>query len=368
MELKLCKYSENFLKQFKNIFLLIVLFSMSIINAKEFGDYFHLVRLIRINPNPEQLGQLSRICVDKDGYFIGFDYMTKQVLLFNPEGNFERIIARTGKGPGEVMIPFSGGLTSDNTLIVIDWALRRISFFKNHQTFIRSFIFSSKHTQPSKVHKLGNYYYFTASHQEVDHLGYYRLVMKYGQKGEFVKSFYDTDASVAGTLFASENSAKIVIVDPYIYAIQSAVFKIVVLDTSGNIIKTFGSPPAYFQPPPESAPTIKELNEMSYKHRRKAYDTFRNTYTPLIYMIHADDKLFVSTLIERGGLPERKEMMEVYGLDGTHLDGNIKLDHMLYLTTGLDGYFYFLLEREFAEDNTYYTIGKFSYIGADHEK
>lgn len=77
------------------------------------------------------------LAVARDGMAYAPQVADGTVLMFDASGAYRKTIGRRGEGPGEFVRPTRAGMVGD-TLWVSDQAQRRVSFFQQNGTFIRS--------------------------------------------------------------------------------------------------------------------------------------------------------------------------------------------------------------------------------------
>ncbi|MCD6115493.1 6-bladed beta-propeller [bacterium] len=86
-----------------------------------------------------KLFQPRHIAVDKNGSIFVSDVSDKSIKVFDKNGKYLGTIGRKGSGPGEFQsIGVMRFLPNDN-LIVMDWRMRRVSFFTISGKFLQSF-------------------------------------------------------------------------------------------------------------------------------------------------------------------------------------------------------------------------------------
>ncbi len=350
-----------------NLLFFLLLLSF-ILFGKDFSKYFQLISEIRLNPKTELVGKLFvpgfyRIAVDKVGNIITCDTYSKKVYLFSSKGELKKIVAKTGKGPGEIISP-SSIIATENEIIIVDAELRKINFFDTKYNFLNSFFISASHTQPRKVIPHKNALYCTATFEDFQNPGDADLIVKYKRNGQFISSFFPRDEKIAKSALAYEASkTDMVLIKEKIYAIQSGLFRIAILDTLGKIITFFGSPPSYFISLSSKIPSFSELLEMNMKERNKIFNKYKNSFTPIVNIFNIDNFIFIVTLVKDVKFPQdRKYMLEIYDTNGNHINGSIETS-FAFITKGVDGYLYFLHNEEITDENTFYTIGKYKFIG-----
>jgi len=80
-----------------------------------------------------------KILVDKQGNIYVSDAADLSIKVFNKNGTYLFSIGKKGSGPGEFQVIGSMKFLPDNNLVVLDWQLRRVSFFTIRGKFLQSF-------------------------------------------------------------------------------------------------------------------------------------------------------------------------------------------------------------------------------------
>jgi len=84
------------------------------------------------------LWHIRDIRVNSQGGFVVANDGESQVLLYNRDGTLARAFGRSGEGPGEFRQITSMDLGADDSILVFDRALQRISVFSSNGTYARS--------------------------------------------------------------------------------------------------------------------------------------------------------------------------------------------------------------------------------------
>lgn len=338
-----------------------LIFLQIIAYGNDFNQFFKLTKTIRLDPGDILINHLFPVFADSKGNFIACDYRIGKVLLFDNNGNFIKIIADNGKGPGEVIEPFAGAIGEDNQFAIIDNTTRRVNLFDTNKNFTNAFYLNSR-TQPGGKGIIYNQTIYMPTkilpdteNEAVD------FIAKYDIQGRFIDSFFPKDDRLEG--LAGNTLSKLVIQDGKIFAIQTSNFTITVLDTSGKFIQTFGRKPDYFVSPIDIHLTLAEINSKTISERQKTFREIYDVLTPVVGFFSTNNRLFITSNVQHGEIEYRTDKMEIYDLNGEHLAGDIDIDKMFFLTTGNDGYVYFVVGKEIDEKNTYYLLGQFKYIG-----
>ena len=348
----------------KTILIFFILFGLNLLaEAKNFSSYFKMVKTIRLDPGKEIISHFYPFFVDSKGNIIACDYRIGKVLLFDNDGHFLKFIAKSGRGPGEVLQPFAGGMGIDDQLVIIDDAARRVSFFDKEKKFVSSFFLNSI-TQPGGLAVISrNIIYMPTKvfHKKKDGNVSIDYIAKYDINGTFIKSFFPVNKRLDGLVNTSRS--KMLIIQNRIFAVQTHIFSISVLDTSGIEIKKFGKKPNYFVEQTDIRLTEAELNHKRIKAKRKLFKELNEILTPIVGFFAIDEMLFITSNVFHGEIDERMDKIEIYSLEGEHIDGNIDCNKMFFSTVGNDGFTYFVIGKEIEDMNTYYLLGKFKYIG-----
>lgn len=352
---------EKILSRYLSITIALLILSQMAAYGNEFTHYFKLTKTIRLDPGDIVINHFYPVFADSKGNFIACDYRIGKVLMFDNDGNFIRVIADNGRGPGEVVEPFAGAMGSDDQFAIIDNATRRVSLYNPDKKFTGAFYLNSR-TQPGGAGVIyNNYIYMPTKVLPGNENGTVDFIAKYDNQGRFVGSFFPKDDRLEG--IAGNTFSKLVINDNQIFAIQTSLFEVSVMDTSGQLLRKFGKKPTYFVSPTDLHLTLDEINSMEIGNRQKIYREMHDILTPVVGFFTTQDKLFITSNIEHGEIEERKDKMEVYDLNGAHIAGDIDLNNTYFLTKGNDGYVYFVIGKEINETNTYYLIGQYQYVG-----
>jgi hypothetical protein len=122
----------------------------------------------------------------RDGRFVTAEYPTaSRLLVFRPDGSFDREIGRSGEGPGEFRHISTAYVTADGTLRVFDGALRRESEFDAELNFKSSTVYATLGAANVVMASNGEVYY-NANVATPDAVG---LPLHLVQDGQVIRSF-----------------------------------------------------------------------------------------------------------------------------------------------------------------------------------
>lgn len=99
---------------------------------KTFLDFFTNEEKVDLNfsePNKEMPPSIFQLLKNKKGNYILADGYSREILMLDSVGNFEKKIGRSGKGPGEFEILKTIKLDKSDNLWVYDLGLQRLSRF-----------------------------------------------------------------------------------------------------------------------------------------------------------------------------------------------------------------------------------------------
>ena len=85
----------------------------------------------------EMFGELTSIDVDSDGNIYILDRKVKKVKIFDSEGKFLRKFGKDGQGPGEMNVPITIQIISNDELVVSDALNQRLMFYSLEGEFKR---------------------------------------------------------------------------------------------------------------------------------------------------------------------------------------------------------------------------------------
>ena len=85
----------------------------------------------------EMFGELTSIDVDSDGNIYILDRKVKKVKIFDSEGKFLRKFGKDGQGPGEMNVPITIQVISNDELVVSDALNQRLMFYSLEGEFKR---------------------------------------------------------------------------------------------------------------------------------------------------------------------------------------------------------------------------------------
>jgi hypothetical protein len=267
----------------------------------------------------EMFGELTSIDVDSNGNIYILDRKDKKVKIFDSEGKFLRKFGKGGQGPGEMNVPITIQIISNDELVVSDALNQRLMFYSLEGEFKREISTALKAlglTLPmfdSQGNIIGQQIVPTEEKLM-------REVRKYD--GELNSLF--TIASIDNTNLVQGkiNPFQVVIFyqlgkDNAIYCSNPDEYEIKVLNTEGKMVRrilkdydpvkvTEKDKEDFFERVPEIAGPIKDRIEFP-----KIYPAYQN------FTIDEEWRLFVRTFEK--GKEEGEFFFDVYDLDGRYI-------------------------------------------------
>lgn len=95
------------------------------------------VRFGDLDDGPASFGEIRGIAVTKTGTMFVLDFATRELRLFDARGQFLRVVARRGRGPGELEFPTGVVVSDDDQVIVSDPGQDRFSIYAADGRFLR---------------------------------------------------------------------------------------------------------------------------------------------------------------------------------------------------------------------------------------
>ncbi len=267
----------------------------------------------------EMFGELTSIDVDSDGNIYILDRKVKKVKIFDSEGKFLRKFGKDGQGPGEMNVPITIQVISNDELVVSDALNQRLMFYSLEGEFKREMSTAVKAlglTLPlfdSQGNILGQQIVPTEEKLM-------REVRKYDSElnSLFTVASIDNTNLVQGKI----NPFQVVIFyqlgkDNAIYCSNPDAYEIKVLNTEGKMVRrilkdydsvnvTEKDKEDFFERVPEIAGPIKDRIEFP-----KIYPAYQN------FTIDEEWRLFVRTFEK--GKKEGEFFFDVYDVDGRYI-------------------------------------------------
>ena len=336
-------------------------------DLKKFGDYFEKEKEIIIRTTGLEVSYFWQFLVDRKAHLLALDSKGCQLLAFDDDGHFLRKIGRQGQGPGEYNLPLAMGLDSEGRIHVEDSSMRRVNTYSEDGTFLKSFTFSSPHTQASvlRVDSAGNRFLSALT----DHAGPHsrdNWLVQYDDKGKYSRSFYE-DLSGRGWVFRMNPNFTFDIHGDVLYAMQIDRYKVDLFKSDGRWLRSLCKPPDYFIRPDEAY----MLDDQKYKNRpqKEIYDELirlSNSWTRIMRLDIVDDRMMLIVTAANGLVKNCQQpyIIDLWTIGGELVASGIPSDYK-FLCSDKKGNVYFLIksdEETALEKDPTYTIGRYKLI------
>lgn len=211
-------------------------------NAKYTDRIFSIIDSIRLQIPDNIYLDADPILRTINGGFVLFNQESKNILVFNDQGNFIRKFGSIGDGPGEYRSIEAADVDNDNYIYIYDQSLRRITRFNNNGESsliidVKSFDAQVRHMCIDKSKKIYLHHSPTLEYKgfvsEFDTTGYIKTIVN---PIDGYESYYSRGYLEGGLVIDSENN----IYESNIYS-----FIIKKISTRG-IISEFGERPNDF--------------------------------------------------------------------------------------------------------------------------
>jgi len=239
--------------------------------AKDFSDIFIFQNEIILQENKEVIiSFISDMAIDSKGNFWIIDWDSHTLVNFDKFGNFPRIIAYKGNGPGELMMPQNIYIDNRDHIFIASFT-NRITEFDAKGSFLRSFVCTDGHfpTTCIAVMSNGNILIGGRKHttkveskmnQDKNING--TMIHLYSFEGKYIKSFYNMDPLIEKRNLNMYNGSCFTIDDRnQIYAVQPVNYRISVFNENGDFVRTLGSKQSYYKEPKPLTSDIKRNKE-----------------------------------------------------------------------------------------------------------
>ena len=336
-------------------------------DLKTFGDYFVKEKDILIRTTGLDVSYFWQFLVDGKAHLLALDPKGCQLLVFDDEGHFLKRIGRQGQGPGEYNLPLAMSLDPAGRIHVEDSRMRRVNTYSEAGTFLKSFTFSSPHTQALvlRVDSAGNRFLAALTDHAGPH-GRDNWLVKYDDKGKYSRSFYE-EFSGRGWVFRMDPNFTFDIHGDILYAMQIDRYQVDLFNSDGQWLKTFCKPPAYFVRPDEAY----VLDDRKYQNRpqKEIYDELirlSKSWTRIMRLDVVDDRTMLIMTAANGLVKDCKQpyIIDLWTIGGEPLASGIPSDYK-FLCSDKKGFAYFLIQSDedtVVEKDPTYNIGKYKLV------
>ncbi|MBN2414542.1 6-bladed beta-propeller [bacterium] len=212
----------------------------SISHVKEFHSLFVKVDNVQLSTGHDHaISVITDIELDSKGNILIADgWQAKGVYVFSPTGQFIKELGKEGQGPGEYLTPVSIAISPEGNIFVNDYMSKRVLVFDPEYQFIKFIILKGK----------TGHYIHCNTNQELYMYSSAKLpsgwtnsdtIYKYGQDGNLITSFAplpeelkEINGSISQEGVAIDDQDHIFELNPLFYNIRK-------YDSLGKLIKSF---------------------------------------------------------------------------------------------------------------------------------
>lgn len=310
-----------------------------------FDSVFKYEKTINLAQDKVTIATIRKLCIAPDGNFWILDSKQQKIHKFKPDGSYIGSQGGLGQGPGEFIAPFDLYFGKKN-MYVLDPRAQKINLFEQNGKFIKFLpILDGRFIQENVNGKL----IIAATTFNNPKSG--NCLHLYNVDGKLEKSFFPISDIAFKQQFISDSVCFNQDAEGNIYAIQEVAYKIHKYSPDGQLLTSFSSIGTHYILPPNTPPKNKFLQEETKK--------WLFSWTHVLDVFFHKGLLIVTLSHPKGGA---EYAYDIYTADGKFKTGGLMFNNRL-LMIDKQGYFYFLKENEDADNNSYYSIVKYSLKG-----
>ncbi len=274
--------------------------------------------------NKYYIAKIKKVIITKNNYLIA-DNRGKQLLVFDKNGNFKKIIGKVGKAPGEYESIFDIDVNSKNQLLLLDVNLQRVSKFNFDGNYISSFKVQPGFSICSDLNN-GFYLYNPTESGIAEKVA----IKHYNNLGKidysFCKPFFNI--GMVGCNLIRDNQGNL-------FVIHSSEYIIKKYNSNGKFLNEFGYKPKYYK-------------ALDIKKNRFPSPEKLQEFTPLMKIAITKEFIF----IEIGRTKPKATWLDIYDTEGKILISGLKLPADLYLgNVGIDDNIIYFIKTPSSELN-----------------
>lgn len=311
-----------------------------------FDSVFQFVGTLELDESgPNAITQITDFAVARDGRIAIADAKTPRVVVYNPDGDLERSVGRSGEGPGEYRNPSSVAFGAAGELYVLNVAPQYLIRFSADLAYDTTFrIDDALAALEVETLDKGLVVFTYRDKAEAP------LSRLYSTRGQLLKTFYELDPTILSRPFwEAATDFLLTTSKTEIIAGYNLSYPLVRYDPSGTFVDSIGFPPPSWVPPPSVDPA-GPFNTATFKPWRRRFTTIREiaVYRDSLLLV-SHEKLDPEILSYEAGT----YAADIYLLDGRKIWDDIPLPGRL-LSAGQ--FVYVLLDRR--PEST--TVGEYS--------
>jgi len=282
--------------------------------ATNFNEVFAIVDTIPLEVSPSSLiAYLGVIAVGQNDKIVVSDERLSQVLMFSNKGQFLKLIAKKGNGPGEVERPYGIGFSQNEDLGVIDVGNNRINFYDAQGNFQWDFL--SLKANPSRImfDSLGNIFV-----QDSGNPGG-KAIQKYTKDGKLLNEFGQIPdiSRKVGTVVRGGNFTRYK--DLYIYYIHPVEYLVHQFTLDGKLIRTIKQKSGRFRPLKQR---LEKTDPQSLKKWKQSWDRAHSIFATnegFLMAVYQTTKFSLDTLVN---------VIDLYDIEGNLIVDNIATSYL----------------------------------------
>jgi len=258
--------------------------------SKTFNDFFTKYKTITINENSIILSEITDIDLDNQSNIWLIDYDGNQVVKFDSEGNFLKLVASKGNGPGEVIYPHYIFITDSGNVFVAS-ILNRISQFDKDGIFLNAFMPTDGHSVTSDLFVTNTGNILIGGPRDSDQT----MIHSYDMKGNYIQSFCTyAQEMIQKNLRPFRSVHFYVDKSGYIYTVQPACSEITIYNNLYKKCNKFGEKSKYYKEPGYLKNEIKRDKKLYINFQKKM------TYIRDVFRFKDTIFLFGQNLVDEG--------------------------------------------------------------------
>lgn len=277
--------------------------------SKDFSDVFVKEREIILKDSSKiSVSSIQAMDIDSEKNIWIIDWDLGVLIKFNRYGNNPVLIAKKGKGPGELEMPESLFIDNSNHIYVVN-LFNRVSIFNENGKFINSFIPVDGHYPTTCiVGKSGKFIILGGRGREKGDMILNKMIHYYSFNEKYIRSFYQINEIVINKNLSRYCSAYFDISEKdNVYAIQPVSYKISVFNLDGELINIFGEKQNYYKSP--------KILTKKVKYNKNLFDDWKKNFT-YAKNIFVDGEKVIVCFRNYYGNHMYKYYIDIYNLSG----------------------------------------------------
>jgi len=209
-------------------------------DAGSFDDVFKLDKEIQLSKDSYFISDIASLLIGKKNELIIFDNKPEcDVVIFDEEGKFIKILAKHGEWPGEYRFLQGMAINSKNELIVYEAVRSKIIIYDSLYNYVNSFNPRTPFGIPF-IDRKNNLFFYESMVIAFKKAKNRNSIYKIDYNGDTVKSFAPFSPEVLKLDFSVRSAGLAFDKDNFLYEMNPIFYEIRKFDSEGNLIKNFG--------------------------------------------------------------------------------------------------------------------------------